>query len=394
MSEPTNVTSSTNVTDSGSSSSPASSWNEPAGIQENRSRSRDRWSTGRPSRFRNSSRPQTNAAQNSATASQCPHRSVRRPPSSSTAAPSAGRATSSQAPDCRTPDAVSYTPRTGSSAATRAADGTASGAANREVTGAALSVLEQVGVVHGCRPPGAEDRHDDREPDDDLGRGDEHDEQRDDLTVEVALHPREGDEGQVRRVEHELDAHEHDDRVAPDEHGAGADGEEQRGQVQPPDQAHRGPPARVRTEPAARSGPSPRPGVPAPPWAPTPVALGPDSPTAPRSSPSGSSSSVTVVPTSPLSSSVGRICPRAVSTRETDSSLGVPSGSRAGMSTALCRAKTPGAGSGALIGPSLIRRSESSRWVGLAMRRSRCASTMAPRAAVMSSAPVTSNAHT
>src|SRR5215212_1225529 len=145
ISEPTNVTSSTNVTDSGSSSRPASSWNQPAGTQENRTRSRARWSAGRPSRFSSSSRPHTNDAQDSATASQCPHRSVRRPPSSSTAAPSAGRATSSQAPDCRAPDAVSYTPRTGSSADRRAAGEADSGAAIREVTGASLSVLEQVG---------------------------------------------------------------------------------------------------------------------------------------------------------------------------------------------------------------------------------------------------------
>ena len=41
-----------------------------------------------------------------------------------------------------------------------------------------------------------------------------------------------------------------------------------------------------------------------------------------------------------------RTVPRAASTRETDDSDGVPSGSRAGVSTALCRAKTPGAGSG------------------------------------------------
>ena len=38
--------------------------------------------------------------------------------------------------------------------------------------------------------------------------------------------------------------------------------------------------------------------------------------------------------------------PRAASTREIEASEGVPSGSSAGVSTALCRAKTPGAGSG------------------------------------------------
>ncbi len=41
-----------------------------------------------------------------------------------------------------------------------------------------------------------------------------------------------------------------------------------------------------------------------------------------------------------------RTVPRAASTREIDDSAAVPSGSSAGVSTALCRAKTPGAGSG------------------------------------------------
>ena len=51
-------------------------------------------------------------------------------------------------------------------------------------------------------------------PDDDLRRRHEHDEQGDDLPVEAAVHAGERDEGQVRGVEHELDAHEDDDGVA------------------------------------------------------------------------------------------------------------------------------------------------------------------------------------
>jgi hypothetical protein len=103
MSDPTNVTSRANVTESGSSSIPAESWKLPAGTQSNSCRSRDRSALGRPMMFRNSSAVQTNAAQDRETASQCPHLSVRRPPSSRTAAPSAGSATSSQAPVCRVP---------------------------------------------------------------------------------------------------------------------------------------------------------------------------------------------------------------------------------------------------------------------------------------------------
>ena len=45
----------------------------------------------------------------------------------------------------------------------------------------------------------------------------------DGLPADVVEHAGEGDEGEVDRVEHELDAHEHDERVAPDEHADGAD---------------------------------------------------------------------------------------------------------------------------------------------------------------------------
>ncbi len=75
----------------------------------------------------------------------------------------------------------------------------------------------------------------------------------------------------------------------------------------------------------------------------------------------------------------------------TDSSETVPSGSRAGMSTALCRAYVPGGGRVETCSPR-TRASDSSRCVGLGVRRSRWASTIAPSAAVISRALVTSNA--
>ena len=50
------------------------------------------------------------------------------------------------------------------------------------------SRLQQVGAVDRGRPAGAEDRHDDRQADDDLGGRDDHDEEGDDLAVEVAVH--------------------------------------------------------------------------------------------------------------------------------------------------------------------------------------------------------------
>ena len=53
-------------------------------------------------------------------------------------------------------------------------------------TSVSPSVLQQVGVVDRGGPAGPVDRHDDREPDDDLGRGDDHDEERHDLAVDGA----------------------------------------------------------------------------------------------------------------------------------------------------------------------------------------------------------------
>src|SRR5665811_22940 len=77
----------------------------------------------------------------------------------------------------------------------------------------------------------------------------------------------------------------------------------------------------------------------------------------------------------------------------TDSRDVEPSGSRAGMSTALCRAYVPGPGSG--VGrPLATRRRASTRWVGFGVVRSRWASTIAPSAAVISRALVISNGKT
>ena len=77
----------------------------------------------------------------------------------------------------------------------------------------------------------------------------------------------------------------------------------------------------------------------------------------------------------------------------TDDGSGLPSGRSAATSTALARANTPGLGSGVARPPGANRSAANWRWVKRATRRSRCASTMAPMAAVISSALVTSNAH-
>src|SRR4051812_19122324 len=94
ISAPTPVISSTNAADSGSNSSPARTSRLPVEMNVNRSRF-----TPRPSFAANwkvLSRPTTNAARIVPQPSGWPHRSVRRPPISSTAAPAAGSAMSSQ----------------------------------------------------------------------------------------------------------------------------------------------------------------------------------------------------------------------------------------------------------------------------------------------------------
>src|SRR3954447_6859420 len=339
MSDPTKVASSTNASDSGSSSRPASSRNCPAGTQLKRCWAISRWPAGMASRAKNRIAATTNAAHEVTVPTRWPTRSVRRPPSSSTAAPSSGRATSSQVRE-NTPEAAAVS----SAPWAPTTDGVVIC-----VSIPFASELEQVGVVDRGGAARAEDAEDDRQADDDLGRGDEHHEQRDHLAVQGPVHAGERDEREVGRVEHQLDAHEHDDRVAAQQEGRGADREQDRRQVQVRVQAHRRPPC---------------------------------------------STSSSIRATAASYSPAGRTCSRARSTRDTDSSLGVPSGSSAGVSTALCRAKTPGAGRPVCSRPSRNRRSARSRWVTLAWIRSRWASTIAPIAAVISSALVTSNAHT
>ncbi len=87
----------TNAIDSGSTSSPASSWKEPAGIQFHMVSCMARSSGVRPTSWIITTRPTTNEAQDIPTARSGPNLSVRRPPSRRTAAPSSGSAMSSHA---------------------------------------------------------------------------------------------------------------------------------------------------------------------------------------------------------------------------------------------------------------------------------------------------------
>src|SRR5919201_23717 len=201
ISEPTTAISSTKLIDSGAISKLAPTLNDPAASQSYRWTVRVRPLAGWPSICTNAATPTTKDASDIATPSRCPHLSVRRPPSSRIAAPASGNAISSQEADC--------TPW--------AACACSCGSAMRFVIKMS-SVLQQVRVVDRRGLAASEDRHDDRQADDDLGGGHDHHEERDDLSVESAVHTGKGDKGQVRGVQHELDAHEDHDGIAADEH--------------------------------------------------------------------------------------------------------------------------------------------------------------------------------
>src|SRR3954454_13149582 len=197
ISDPTPVIRSANAIDSGSSSRPILTKSVQTEMNVNRSTPTERPST--PASWNVQTRAITKATTTVAVPSRWPQRSVRRPPSSSTAAPASGSAMSSQ------------------EAASSPVAGSASGTAHLHQVVPA-SVLEEVGVVDRGRAPGPVDRHDDREADHDLRGGDDHDEEGDDLPVDGPGGAGEGDQRQVDRVEHQLHAHEHDDRVAADQH--------------------------------------------------------------------------------------------------------------------------------------------------------------------------------
>src|SRR3954451_18091904 len=235
MSEPTPVISRAKDIDSGSSGSPIFTSSVPTEMKVNRSSPAARPSM--PASWNVHSRAITTAAATVAVPSRWPQRSVRRPPSSSTAAPASGSAMSSQ------------------EAASSPAAGSASGTSQLHEVWHSRSVLEQVGVVDRGGPAGPVDRHDDREADHDLSGGDDHHEEGDDLAVDRAGRAGEGDQGQVDRVEHQLDAHEDDDRVAPHQHADGADGEQDRREHEVVAQGH-------RSSPWSRLPPSKPPGTP------------------------------------------------------------------------------------------------------------------------------------
>src|SRR5271156_1647966 len=187
ITEPTPVISSTKQIDNWSICRPKSTCRLPPGPQLNRFWLMVRASPCRPSMSTSSVTPTPNEAKAVAQPSRCPHGSVRLPPSSSSAAPAAGRAKTSQ------------------------------------VKCVIDSALEQVRVVDRGRFTGTENRHDDRQAHHDLARGDDHGEERHHLAIEPTMHPGERDERQIDRVEHQLDAHEHHDGVAAQQHTGRSD---------------------------------------------------------------------------------------------------------------------------------------------------------------------------
>src|SRR5659263_152597 len=226
MSEPTNVTSSTKVMDSGSTLVPKSIDSSGVVIQGYSWVVMTRSSAGSPRSWIAMVAPSRKLRTGARTPSQWPHESERRPATSRTAAEASGMATSSQASDAAPVAGMAPT--------------ASSGAVWIEASiFPSPSVLQQGDVVEGRRPAGSVNGHDDREPHHDFGGGDDHDEERHDLTVQVAVHAGEGDQAEVGGVEHQFHAHEGDDRVAPDEHGGAADREQDHGEHQVVGEAHR-----------------------------------------------------------------------------------------------------------------------------------------------------------
>ena len=97
------------------------------------------------------------------------------------------------------------------------------------------SAFQRSEFVGVDRLAGAVEGDDDREADSDLGGGDRDDEENQHLAVVVGQAVRlgvetgEGDQREIRRAEHELEAHEDDDDVPAQHHAGKADAEEQTG---------------------------------------------------------------------------------------------------------------------------------------------------------------------
>src|SRR5262245_28172179 len=97
--------------------------------------------------------------------------------------------------------------------------------------GSSAQLREAVDVE---REPPAVDRDDEAEADAHLRGGHRHHREREDLAGAVVRVAREGDQGEVRSVQHDLEREQDDDRVAADQHAERADREQERGDADVP----------------------------------------------------------------------------------------------------------------------------------------------------------------
>src|SRR5579862_1660891 len=102
--------------------------------------------------------------------------------------------------------------------------------ANRQIqaSGSTASVPQRRQRVDVEGHPAAGQRDHEAEPDDHLGRGHRHDDQREDLARGLAHLARERDQRQVAGVQHDLDREQQHDRAAPGEHAEQTDPEQHR----------------------------------------------------------------------------------------------------------------------------------------------------------------------
>src|SRR5436190_14864667 len=198
MSDPTPVTNSVIVDESGSTRKRKSARKVPAWIQVKPCDTFDRASGLSDRSAKNATTDATNDNVISAVASQPARSPMRLPKRSSTTAPSAGSAGMTHARSRRFRALI------------------------------VASALQQIDVVGADRLAAAEDRDDDRQTDRHLGGGDDQREEDNDLTADVVQRVGEGDECEVRRVEHQLDAHEHHERVLAHQQADRADREQDR----------------------------------------------------------------------------------------------------------------------------------------------------------------------
>src|SRR6266508_2886012 len=96
----------------------------------------------------------------------------------------------------------------------------------------AVSSPQEPSVVHVRASGLAVEGHDDGQSDHDFCRRHHHREEGQDLAGQIPLLSGEGDQGQIHRVQLQLDGHEDDQGIAPDEHSHGPDGEQKCGNQQ------------------------------------------------------------------------------------------------------------------------------------------------------------------